>query len=171
MNDHDNIDKILIKPNKTNISDILNDKCLFCFDQLSNIENIINPKYCNCKVYLHLECLSLIEKTGMLCPICRININTLPVVNQQLLNSNYTYSEPKIFTLPFKLFEKYPNILTWLILILCMFIITFSYVIPKIMWHFIKIFYNNNHIIIKKYLQSFAIVYIGTTCIIYYFKK
>ncbi len=174
MNDYCTKSKIPNKTNITNITNIaniLNDKCLFCFDQLSNIENIITPKYCNCKVYLHLECLSLIEKTGMLCPICRINISKMPIVNQQLIDSEYVYSEPKIFQIPFKLFEKYPNIITWMILVLCLFLITFIYVIPKILCHGIKTLYTNNNIIIKKYLECFAIVYIGSCCIIYYFKK
>jgi len=45
--------------------------CIIC---LSDDYNLIHPKKCECKVFLHETCLTLCEKHGLLCPICRIKI-------------------------------------------------------------------------------------------------
>ncbi len=116
---------------------VVNDKCLFCLDTLisepEKLTNITNPKYCNCKIYLHLECLKLIESIGMLCPICRIKTNN----NVQILNqiNNNEYNEPFIFQIPFIIFNKFPNIFTFMLYLMFSFLITFLYVIPHLLFY------------------------------------
>jgi hypothetical protein len=61
------------------------DICLICLDNI-DINDIIIPSDCNCKVKLHLSCLELIKKHNMLCPICRIKTN-----NNNTLNSSNNY--------------------------------------------------------------------------------
>ena len=58
-----------------NIIDIImptNDTCLLCLDKLNN--NVSSPKYCDCKIYMHTNCMKLIENSGLACPICRIKM-------------------------------------------------------------------------------------------------
>ena len=57
--------------------------CLICLD---DDNNLINPKHCLCKVYLHQKCLFMIGSYGLLCPICRIKTSNKP-----------TYILPHIF--------------------------------------------------------------------------
>lgn len=47
--------------------------CLICLD---DDKNLITPKHCSCKVFLHQKCLFMIKSYGLLCPICRIKSNT-----------------------------------------------------------------------------------------------
>lgn len=51
------------------------DKCLFCLELMEEEQKIVNPKYCECKIKLHLSCLTQIENTDLLCSICRIKTN------------------------------------------------------------------------------------------------
>lgn len=93
-----------------------NDTCLLCLDKLNN--NVSSPKYCDCKIYMHTNCMKLIENSGLACPICRI----------KMIKKNDTIYE--FYEVHFLLFTLYPNFLTFIIMISCNFMITIFFIIP-----------------------------------------
>lgn len=57
--------------------------CIICFE---DDNELINPKNCSCKVFLHEECLKKCETTGLLCPICRKQKKTLTIITNEFNN-------------------------------------------------------------------------------------
>lgn len=102
------------------------DTCLICLENIENIDHLVFPKHCKCKVKMHLQCLNQINKIGMLCPICRIKKNN-PNIQLEIINN-----EGFITMLPLNLFLRYPNFITFAIYLLFSVFITLFYVIPLI---------------------------------------
>ena len=50
----------------------MNNEINTCSICLCDDNNLIHPKDCTCKIFLHHDCLVLCEKYGLACPICRI---------------------------------------------------------------------------------------------------
>lgn len=95
------------------------DNCMICWNQLNN--NITYPNNCNCKVYFHNDCLLLVKSMGLLCPICKIKSVPIKKNNNLIL---------QFFESPFTIFGKYPNIFTFIIMVIWSFIVTFIFIIP-----------------------------------------
>jgi hypothetical protein len=109
----------------------IEDNCLLCLNLLGLMSGLKSPKYCECKVYLHTDCMMRIEESGLACPICRIKIST-----------NITYDEPisyNIIEYPIYLIETYlPNSLSIIFFIMYVFIINIIYIIPMLSYIYIK---------------------------------
>ena len=95
--------------------------CLIC---LEDDQNLITPKHCSCKVYLHQKCLFMIESYNLLCPICRIKNNKSNYIMPHIFNNHGSIID-RILHSPLALFIKYPNFITFTINI-----IFFVYLIP-----------------------------------------
>ena len=90
--------------------------CCICFD---DDYNLITPKHCSCKIRLHEKCLTFLKDNGMLCPICKIKINEYPVIRRHfrhIFQRDGTILE-RIIETPLALFERFPNFLTFIILL------------------------------------------------------
>ena len=96
------------------------DKCLLCLDTMEK-EQIDYPKYCECKVKLHSNCLILMENVGLLCPICRKKNDIIKINNTNHLS---------ILDFPFTIFNKYPNFLTFTFLMIWSFIVSILFIFP-----------------------------------------
>jgi hypothetical protein len=106
------------------------DNCLFCLEEI--VENYTNPKYCKCKIKLHLECLTQIEKNGLLCPICRMKVsnNEVSLLRLHLIHAN----EPFLLWFPFAIFCRHPNLFTFLMFFTWSFIVTIFYIGPQFIY-------------------------------------
>lgn len=105
------------------------DQCLLCLEEINCTDNLSCPTHCKCKVSLHLECLKMIEATGLLCPICRIK------KSQKVIVIRYD-GDSYLLTFANKFFEYFverPNIFTFIIFIMMSFIISFC-LLPQILW-------------------------------------
>ena len=91
------------------------DKCLFCLESIKK-EQVVNPKYCSCKIKLHDNCLSEMENSGLLCPICRKKANN--TIEFQIIRLYMIYvNVPFIIWFPFFTFNRYPNFFSFILLI------------------------------------------------------
>lgn len=102
------------------------DKCLFCLDEIRDKFN--NPKYCECKIKLHSECLQQIVSTGLLCPICRIKSSD--IINYNIGQQN----DDSIISYPFKIFAIRSNILTFTLLVIWCYFVSVFYIIPRLIY-------------------------------------
>ena len=115
----------------------ISNNCCICLDTINDISY---PKYCNCRIEMHKECLKLLELNGLNCPICRIKINKKIISNiyPNIFDTNKHIIE-RILCFPFWLFEIYPSIITFLIIVIYSFILSIIIVLPIILHHlFIK---------------------------------
>ena len=110
----------------------IDDNCLLCLDSLGSITTLSTPRYCNCNVFIHDNCLIEIEQNGLACPICRLKF--------PLTKKNYTLvrRSNSILEYPIVLFVNNLNIFTFILLILYSFIVTFLFVIPYVLYLYIK---------------------------------
>ena len=110
------------------------DNCLLCLELIEYNQKIVNPKYCKCKIKLHINCLTQIENSGLLCPICRKKPN-----NQDDNIIVYPYSiydnEPYILWFPYFIFYRNSNFLTLSLVIIWSFFVTIFYVIPLLIYY------------------------------------
>lgn len=106
------------------------DKCLFCLEEIK--DSWVNPKYCECKVKLHSECLSQIEGSGLFCPICRKKATDreMQILRLHILHAN----EPIIIWYPFSIFYRNPNFWSFAILIIWSFVVTIFYILPILVY-------------------------------------
>jgi len=102
--------------------------CCICLDTITDFSY---PKYCNCKIEMHKKCLELVELSGLKCPICRIK-----GIFPNIFDKNKHILE-RILSFPFWLFENYPSIITFLIMLSYSFIIAIIIVLPVIIIRFI----------------------------------
>ena len=107
--------------------------CCICLDTVIDTSY---PKYCNCRIKMHKECLELVELNGLHCPICRIKgIKKIRTnIYPNIFDINKHIME-RILSFPFWLFENYPSIITFLIMLSYSFIIATIFVLPIIMLH------------------------------------
>ena len=90
--------------------------CLIC---LEDSDDLINPKNCSCKIFLHEECLKKCESYGIQCPICRKRKNYPNVIIHEFNNfelnnihySPYQYVHNLIFGTIILLFVIVPLLL------------------------------------------------------------
>lgn len=115
----------------------IDDNCLLCLDSLGPINMLSQPRYCNCNVNMHDNCLIKIEQNGLACPICRLKF-PLTKKNYSIHMTSYN----SILEYPMFLLINNLNIFTFILLIAYSFIVTFVYVLPKI-----------SYIYTKKYIQ------------------
>lgn len=108
------------------------DNCCICLDTIINTSY---PKYCNCRIKIHKECLELVELNGLKCPICRIK-NVKNNIYPSIFDNNKHIIE-RIISIPFWLFEIYPSMITFLIMILYSFIIAILIILPIISYKLI----------------------------------
>lgn len=113
--------------------------CLICLD---DDKNLITPKHCSCKVFLHQKCLFMIKSYGLLCPICRIKSNTFNEPNYIIphIFNNQGSIIDRILHSPLALFMKYPNCITFIITIIFSCFITVCFILPMIIIEMIKNF-------------------------------
>jgi hypothetical protein len=109
--------------------------CCIC---LEDDTCLITPKYCLCKVYLHEQCYNIILKNNMACPICRI----APIItNPIIINNNYqkiiNFAD-NIFKYPMMLFQKIPNVFTFLLCIICSILIFTLFITPFVIIEYLK---------------------------------
>jgi len=129
--------------------------CLICLD---DDKNLINPKHCSCKVYLHKKCLFMIESYGLLCPICRIKTNNFNKPNYVLphIFNNQGSIIDRILYSPIVLFIKHPNCITFIIAIIFSWCNIFCFILPMIFIEIIKssnlyknLFFQNENTILE----------------------
>jgi hypothetical protein len=101
----------------------MTDNCLLCLEELTF--PLSEPKFCNCKILLHYNCMRQIENSGLACPICRIKIEPNIHIQQEL--------DPVTWFL-----FKYPNFLTYILFILWVFVASIFFIIPVIILRKIK---------------------------------
>lgn len=114
-------------------SNIELDKCLFCLEPIKD-EQVVNPKYCSCKIKLHGNCLTQIENNGLLCPICRKkpdNSEDFRIIRLYMIHSN----EPFILWFPFLIFYRYPNFFSFALLVSWCFLVSIFFVLPQVIYH------------------------------------
>ena len=101
------------------------DLCLICLDSIN--ENYIYPKYCNCKVKIHRDCMEKCQKNNIYCPICKVQI-------QEEINPIYNGTYVFTYFTPFSfLYYVYTIIYTISIIILSIIIILSTYGITSIL--------------------------------------
>ncbi len=105
------------------------DQCLLCLEEIKCTDNLSCPTHCKCKVSLHLDCLKQIELSGLLCPICRIKKSQKVIVIRYDGDSYLLRFANNIMGY----FFDRPNILSFMILILMSFIISFC-LLPQVLW-------------------------------------
>lgn len=105
------------------------DSCLLCLEEINCTDNLSCPSHCKCKVSLHLECLKMIEATGLLCPICRIKKSQKVIIIRYDGNSYLLRFANNIMGY---FFER-PNIFSFTIIILMSCIVS-VYLLPQILW-------------------------------------
>jgi hypothetical protein len=112
----------------------IDDNCLLCLDSLGSITTLSTPRYCNCNVYIHNNCLVEIEQNGLACPICRLKFPlTKETYNHvRILQPNSILEYPIVFCV------NNLNILTFILLILYSSIVTFLFVVPYVLYLYIK---------------------------------
>jgi len=108
--------------------------CLIC---LEDDQNLITPKHCSCKVYLHQKCLFMIESYNLLCPICRIKNNKSNYIMPHIFNNHGSIID-RILHSPLALFIKYPNFITFTINIIFSCFIIFCFILPIFLFVWIK---------------------------------
>ena len=113
----------------------MNDNCLICFEELN--DNIIYPLYCNCKIKLHIDCEKKMRENNFFCPICRIKII-------QTIELNNNIVQPSISWYCFYLFNKYPNIATFVICLFLSLVITVIYIIPLLLFQGVNYYINKS---------------------------
>lgn len=104
--------------------------CCIC---LEDSQNLITPKHCSCKIYLHEECLQKINEIYMLCPICRKQEHIEVRMNNTFINT--------VIELPFYLFEKYPSFLTFLLTFISSWIFAIFIILPYILLFAIRFYW------------------------------
>jgi hypothetical protein len=109
--------------------------CLICLD---DDNNLINPKHCSCKVYLHQKCLFMIGSYGLLCPICRIKTSNKPTYILPHIFNNQGSIIDRILYSPIVLFIKHPNFITFIIAIILSFCNIFCFILPMSIFEMIK---------------------------------
>jgi hypothetical protein len=112
----------------------IDDNCLLCLDSLGSITILSTPRYCNCNVYIHDNCLLEIEQSGLACPICRLKF---PLTKENY-NINLMPSYNGILEYPMFLLVNNLNIFTFILLIFYTFAVTFLYILPKLLYIFTK---------------------------------
>lgn len=128
--------------------------CCIC---LENDSFLITPKHCSCKVYLHEECYNKIINYNIYCPICRIN----PIIKP---NSQYNYNNyivqlaDSIFKYPLMVFNRFPNIFSFLFCIISSVIIFTFFITPLFLLE--KIRYKTNIFV--------DLIIIGSVILYYY---
>ena len=110
--------------------------CCICLDTITDISY---PKYCNCKIEMHKKCLELVELSGLKCPIWRIKCKKkISNIFPNIFDTNKHILE-RILSFPFWLFENYPSLVTFLIMLAYSFILAIIIILPIILLHlFIK---------------------------------
>ena len=102
----------------------IEDNCLLCLNYLGLLAELKSPRYCNCKVFLHTECMMKLEESGLACPICRIKMT------RKLYNNWLEY--------PIYLMMNYPGFISFFLFIIYSFIISIIYILPMILYIYIK---------------------------------
>jgi hypothetical protein len=102
--------------------------CSICLEE-DIYSNLIHPNYCSCKIFLHKQCLKECFKYKIFCPICKTK-NIIKINDSNILL--------KIADKIFRKFINNPNPISFLIFFVTSFIITFTYIIPMLIYIFIK---------------------------------
>lgn len=111
----------------------IDDNCLLCLDSLGSITTLSTPRYCNCNVYIHDNCLIKIEQNGLACPICRLKF---PLTKKNYMIRMASYNG--ILEYPMYLLINNLNVFTFILLILYSFIVTLVYILPMLIFVYTK---------------------------------
>lgn len=103
--------------------------CIVCLEEDNNL---IKPKFCSCKIFLHEQCLKKCYEYKIYCPICRIkkfaNFNNITGVNQIERFGEQIFNN----------FINNPNLTNFLIFFILSMFYTVFYIAPLALYYFIK---------------------------------
>ena len=103
-------------------------QCCICLEDFiegvseNSSNSMVITKHCSCRVKLHEQCLKKLEENGMDCPICR---HKKIIIRNNYINNYISPLErmidarfERIIDAPWALVRNYPNIFTFMLMIL-----------------------------------------------------
>lgn len=116
--------------------------CLICLDTVE--QNYTKTKHCECKIFLHSDCLELMEKTtGLLCPICRIKKSIDEPQYEETFESRVEQiirfgTIPPILSYICIRLLKNPTLPKFIMFLFLCFIASLIFIIPYVLWTYTK---------------------------------